>query len=87
MDNNLAFAAMASAPTDTLTCTAAADVSTGYNGRTDELTVTIKDDTAPDVIATAGATLSFTHITEARDSPVRATATLAATSRRKRIAR
>ena len=73
VDNKLAFS---TAPTDTLTCTAAADASTGYSGLTDEITVTVKDDTAPDTISTAGATLSFTHAATARSEPVIAIAAL-----------
>ncbi|MDA8024772.1 MAG: fibronectin type III domain-containing protein [Gammaproteobacteria bacterium] len=73
VDNNLAFS---TAPTDTLTCTAAADVSTGYSGLTDEITVTVKDDTAPDTISTAGATLSFTHVSTSRTGTVVAIAAL-----------
>ena len=75
VDNNLAFAANME-PTDTLTCTAVADAATGYSGLTDEVAVTVKDDTAPDTIAAAGATLSFTHMSERRFDTVRATATL-----------
>ncbi|MDA7972719.1 MAG: fibronectin type III domain-containing protein, partial [Gammaproteobacteria bacterium] len=75
VDNNLAFAANME-PTDTLTCTAVADAATGYSGLTDEVAVTVKDDTAPDTIAAAGATLSFTHMSEHRFDTVRATATL-----------
>ena len=73
VDNNLAFS---TAPTDTLTCTAVANPSTGYNGLTDEVTVTIKDDTAPDTISTAGATLSFTHVSTGRTGTVVAIAAL-----------
>ncbi|MDA8012209.1 MAG: fibronectin type III domain-containing protein, partial [Gammaproteobacteria bacterium] len=75
VDNNLAFAANME-PTDTLTCTAVADAATGYSGLTDEVAVTVKDDTAPDTISTAGATLSFTHAAENQFPRIRATATL-----------
>ncbi|MDA7962093.1 MAG: fibronectin type III domain-containing protein [Gammaproteobacteria bacterium] len=75
VDNNLSIAS--AAPTDTLTCTAAADAATGYSGLTGGVAVTVKDDTAPDIVSTAGATLSFTHIPANRSSTnVRATATL-----------
>ncbi len=77
VDNNLSIAS--AAPTDTLTCTAAADAATGYSGLTGEVAVTVKDETAPDIVSTAGATLSFTNIGEIdsdRSLKVRATATL-----------
>ncbi|MGR3914961.1 MAG: fibronectin type III domain-containing protein, partial [Gammaproteobacteria bacterium] len=58
VDNNLSATTVA--PAAALTCTASAAAASGYSGISAEVTITITDTDAPDVVSSAGATLSAT---------------------------